>query len=193
MGPQRFTRPMHPASSTRRPMEPAAAPRRHRLGMLLAIPLALFPLAPPSCNLLMSAGMIKLQFGCLPEGTLIDTADGAVKIEDLKTGDAITGFRGKTVRIAQIHQYREDPATSRYLTVHFADGSAVSASPRHRIAGIPAKDLKAGDACASQVVTRVETLRGVSRSFDLLTEDAGYRIDGIPVNSMIEEMSRAGR
>jgi hypothetical protein len=33
------------------------------------------------------------------------------------------------------------------------------------------------------------SLNGVSRSFDLLTDDAGYRIGGIPVNSMIAEMA----
>lgn len=38
-------------------------------------------------------------------------------------------------------------------------------------------------------MTRIESLGGVSRSFDLLTEDAGYRIAGIPVNSMISEMA----
>ncbi len=134
--------------------------------------------------------MAKLHFGCLPQGTKIDTPDGPVRIENLKTGDTVIGFSGSRVRIAQIHQYQEDPATSRYLTVHFANGRAVSASLKHRIDGIPAKDLKVGDTCASQVVIRIESRTGVSRSFDLLTGDTGYRISGIPVNSMIEEMMR---
>lgn len=145
----------------------------------------------PSCNLIGTAlglGLAKLQFGCLPQGTRIDTAAGPVKIENLKSGDVITGFHGKPVLITQIHQYQEDPATSRYLTVRFANGSVVSASPRHRIDGTPAADLHVGDRCGSQIVTGIGTLGGVSRSFDLLTEDPGYRIAGIPVNSMIEEM-----
>jgi hypothetical protein len=169
---------------------PGARRRCHTYGVLLALPLLLGTLLP-SCNLIGTAlglGLAKLQFGCLPQGTLIDTASGPVKIEALKSGDVITGFYGHPVRITQIHQYQEDPATSRYVTVHFANGSVVSASPRHRIDGTPATDLRVGDHCGSQIVARIETLRGVFRSFDLLTEDPGYRIAGIPVNSMIKEM-----
>jgi hypothetical protein len=160
---------------------------------LMALPVVCCALLLPSCNLIGTAlglGLAKLQFGCLPQGTRIDTAAGPVKIENLKSGDVITGFHGNPVRITQIHQYQEDPATSRYLTVHFANGSVVSASPRHRIDGVPAAELDVGESCGSQTVARIETMRGISRSFDLLTEDPGYRIAGIPVNSMIEEMQR---
>ncbi|MES2657666.1 MAG: Hint domain-containing protein [Verrucomicrobiota bacterium] len=159
--------------------------------ILLVVPILLCAVLLPSCNLIGTAlglGLAKLQFGCLPEGTRIDTAHGTVKIEDLKSGDTITGFNGSEVRISQIHQYQVDPASSQYLTIHFSNGSTVSASPRHRIDGTPAGTLKIGDSCGSQVVTRIEALHGVSRSFDLLTGDPGYRIGGIPVNSMIEEM-----
>jgi Hint domain len=156
-------------------------------GILLAVSVLLIAFILPSCGL-MRLGMIKLRFGCLPEGTRIDTADGSVRIEDLKAGDFVTGFKGSPVQISQIHQYLEDAATSRYLTIHFDNGSVVSASARHRINGVPASSLKVGDACGSHVVTRIEPRYGVARSFDLLTEDAGYRIGGIPVNSMIEEM-----
>lgn len=159
--------------------------------IFLTIHLLLCTLLLPSCNLIGTAlglGMAKLSFGCLPEGSLIDTAQGPARIETLKAGDTVTGFSGSPVRIRQIHQYQEDPSTSRYLTVHFDNGTAVSASPKHRIDSIPAEALKIGDSCDSHTVTRIENLRGVSRSFDLLTEDTGYRISGIPVNSMIEEM-----
>lgn len=163
-----------------------------RVGLLVvALPLVFCSLLLPSCNLIgtaLSLGLAKLQFGCLPQGTRIDTLSGPVKIENLKSGDLVTGFHGHPVRITQIHQYREDPSTSRYLTVHFSNGSSVSASPRHRIDGTPAAELDVGEHCGSQIVTRIEPLHGVSRSFDLLTEDPGYRIAGIPVNSMIAEM-----
>lgn len=158
---------------------------------ILIPPLLLTAVLLPSCSLLGTAvglGVAKLQFGCLPEGTLIDTTNGPVKIETLKSGDTIVGFDGMPVQITQIHQYRENPATSRYLTVHFSNRTSISASPRHRISDIPASDLHPGAPCGARTVTRVESLHGVSRSFDLLTEDAGYRIAGIPVNSMIEEM-----
>ncbi|MEO5715029.1 MAG: Hint domain-containing protein [Luteolibacter sp.] len=159
----------------------------------LTVSLFACTLTLPSCRLLGTAlglGMAKLQFGCLPHGTKIDTPGGPVRIENLRTGDTIIGFGGSRVQVAQIHQYQEDPATSRYLTVHFSNNSSVCASLKHRIDGIPAKDLKVGDTCGSQVITRIENRKGVSRSFDLLTGDSGYRIGGIPVNSMIEEMMR---
>jgi hypothetical protein len=111
-----------------------------------------------------------------------------VKIETLKCGTAIIGFHGKPVQITQIHQYRENPSSSRYLTIRFSNHSTISASPKHRIDGIPASELHVGDACGAYTVTGIESLQGVSRSYDLLTEDTGYRIAGIPVNSMIEEM-----
>lgn len=183
---------MKPAVLSRSLRKIANAIGRNRVSLMIpVIPVVLGALAIPSCNLIgpaLSAGLVKLQFGCLPQGTPIDTAGGMVKIEDLKSGDVIIGFGGGPVRVNQIHEYREDPAISRYLTVYFDNGSVVSASPRHRIDGKPAAGLKVGDRCGSHIVTRIGTLQGVSRSFDLLTDDRGYRIAGIPVNSMIEEM-----
>lgn len=162
------------------------------LRMLTLAPLFVAMLMIPSCNLIGAAlglGVAKLQFGCLPEGTLVDTPEGSIRIETLESGDEIIGFGGKQVRINQIHQYREDPATSRYLTLHFDNGRSISTSPMHRIDGVPASRLEVGDVCGAFTVTRIENRRGVSRSFDLLTEDAGYQIAGIPVNSMIGEMA----
>ena len=168
---------------------PATGKHPSRVARLVCLmaPFVLLVLLLPSCSLL-NLGIIKLQFGCVPEGIRIDTPSGQVRIEDLKAGDTVTGFNGNSVRVTQIHQYQEDPASSRYLTVHFTDGAAVSVSPRHRIDGTPAAELRVGDSCGNQTVTAVGEIRGASRSFDLLTEDTGYRIDGIPVNSMIEEM-----
>jgi hypothetical protein len=163
-----------------------------RVGMvsqLLAV--GLIAILLPACGLVgpaLSVGLVKLQFGCLPEGTCIDTAEGPVPVEDIEAGDYVTGFGGQPVLVSQIHQYAEDPATSEHLTIRFANGSVVSASPRHRICGTPASMLKAGDSCDGVLVAAVERRAKVSRSFDLLTGDAGYRIGGIPVNSMIQEM-----
>jgi hypothetical protein len=170
--------------------------RYGRLAVFGLLPVSLVASQMTSCNLIGAAvgvGLVKLQFGCLPEGSRIDTPSGPIAIEDLKAGDHVTGFNGSPVRIAQIHQYAEDPELSRYLTIHFANGATVSASPRHRIDGIPASMLLPGDACGGTHVVRVAPLTRVARSFDLLTSDAGYRISGIPVNSMIEEMLAARR
>lgn len=133
---------------------------------------------------------MKLQFGCLVEGTPIDTPNGPVPVEQLATGDLVIGYGGSPVAIRQVHQYREDPAAERHLLVRFEDGAEIRLSGRHRVAGTPAGDLREGQAVAGRVVAHIGSLTGVARSFDLLTEDAGYRIHGIPVNSMIEEMAR---
>ena len=154
---------------------------------LLLLPILASALLLPSCALL-NLGLVKLRFGCVPEGVLVDTAAGPIRIEELKTGDSIIGYNGSQVRINQIHQYREDPATSRYVTVSFTNGTEVSVSARHRIAGIPAGELRVGDTCGSDSVAAIREMHGVSRSYDLLTEDPGYRIGGIQVNSMIAEM-----
>lgn len=134
--------------------------------------------------------MVKLRFGCLAEGTRIDTPTGPVAVGKLKTDDLVIGFGGEPVAVLQIHQYPEDAAASRHLTVNFADGAEIQLSRRHRINGTPAGQLEPGDRINGHLVTGVSSLSGVSRSFDLLTEDQGYRIHGIPVNSMIEEMAR---
>ena len=154
--------------------------------------LALSCLLLSSCGLLgtaASVGMIKLRFGCLVEGSLIDTPSGPIPIEDLSTGDLVIGYQGSPVTVQQIHQYQEDPTRAQHLTITFSNGAELQLSPRHRIHGIPAGQLVQGDRIEGHQVTGTRPLRGVSRTFDLLTTDQGYQIHGIPVNSMIEEMA----
>jgi hypothetical protein len=61
----------------------------------------------------------------------------------------------------------------------------------HRLAGIRAREIKIGQTIAGRKVTEVGSHYGETHSYDLLTEDAGYQIQGVPVNSMIEEMNTA--
>ncbi len=142
-------------------------------------------------------GIAKIVFACIPEGTEIDTPGGPLRIEDLRAGDWVVGYAGEPVRVLQIHGYLEDPLPSRFHRVVFSNGSVVDLCDRHRIAGTRAAELQVGDTVAGVSVRSNETYSGVSRSYDLLTEDEGYRIQGIPVNSMIDEMlsaaSRAGQ
>jgi len=133
---------------------------------------------------------LKLTFACIPEHTLVDTASGQRPIEKLEAGDSVIGFTGKPVRILQKHAYLESTETI-FLRITFADGAAVDLCGMHRVAGIRAREIHIGQTIAGRKVTGVESRRGETRSYDLLTEDAGYRIDGVPVNSMIEEMVAA--
>ncbi len=143
-------------------------------------------------NLAIPLGIAKLYYACLPEGTLIDTPDGAKAIETLKAGDIVIGFRGEPVKVLQKHGYMEDPAQT-FFRVRFADGSSVELCGKHRIDGIPAEELSVQDQVDGNLVVGIEAFDGVVRSYDLLTEDEGYQVDGVPVNSMIEEMAQARR
>ena len=132
----------------------------------------------------------KMYFACIPERTAIDTPSGPRPIEVLQPGDSVVGYGGDAVRILQKHSFLENPQTV-FLSISFDDGSKVELCRMHRLAGIPARQIYVGQSIAGRQVTKVETRQGETRSYDLLTEDRGYRIQGIPVNSMIEEMHLA--
>ena len=167
---------------------------------LLAVPIAL-ALAVSSCGLI-GAGVstavalapLKLLFACLPEGTEIDIPGGETQaIETLRSGDLVVGYDGDPVKILQIHGYLEDPEETEFFEVTFSNGATVDLCGMHRIEDIRAQDLQIGSELPSGLsVVAVRTYRGVERSYDILTEDKGYRIGGVAVNSMIEEMYRAG-
>ena len=161
--------------------------------------LAFLPLAAGlcGCNLigsLVGAGLpyagLKLYFACIPEHTPIDTPSGPRPIEKLEAGDLVIGFAGKPVRILQKHSYLENPKTV-FLHITFADGAAVDLCGMHRLAGIRAREIQIGQTIAGRKVTGLGSHCGETHSYDLLTEDAGYQIHGLPVNSMIEEMNTA--
>jgi len=133
---------------------------------------------------------VKLMFSCIPEHTKIDTPAGPRAIEQFEPGDQVIGFSGKPVRILQKHSYLEDPATV-FLHITFAGGASVDLCGMHRVAGIRARGIRVGQEIAGRQVVAIASRCGETHSFDLLTEDSGYQIHGLPVNSMIEEMQEA--
>lgn len=144
----------------------------------------------PLVNAALPLAGIKLTFSCIPEHTLVDTPSGPRPIEQLEAGDPVIGYTGKPVRILQKHSYLENPGTV-FLHITFAGGASVDVCGMHRVAGIRAREIRIGQSIAGRKITGIESRRGETRSFDLLTEDAGYQIHGVPVNSMIEEMHAA--
>ena len=129
-----------------------------------------------------SLGMMKLSFACIPKGTKIDCVEGSVAIENIKPGDTIIGYNGDPVKVMQKHEYLEDPTAKRFYKIKFNNGSIVDVCDMHRIQGERAMDI-------TKNVETKEVYDGVEFSYDLLTKDMGYRINGIPVNSMIAEMA----
>ena len=133
---------------------------------------------------------VKMMFACIPEHTNVDTTSGPRPIEQLEAGDTVIGFSGRPVRVLQKHSYLEDPTTV-FLRISFSGGASVDLCRMHRISGVRAGGIRIDQIIAGRQVTAIESRRGETRSFDLLTEDAGYQIQGVPVNSMIEEMHEA--
>jgi len=158
--------------------------------VLLAVGLGGCSMISPLVNTAMPFAGVKMYFVCIPEHTQVDTPSGPRPIEKLEAGDSVIGFTGRPVRILQKHSYLENPETI-FLHITFADGAAVDLCGMHRVAGIRARKLQVGQTIAGRKVTGLESRRGETRSYDLLTEDAGYQIHGVPVNSMIEEMHAA--
>ena len=138
-------------------------------------------------------GAAKIYMACIPEGTSIDTPKGLGfnTIEKIKVGDKVIGYSGKPVKVLQKHSYLEDKNKLRFYSIKFktkeGEKGEVNCCDMHRIRGVRAKDISHSD------ITSKEVYKGVKRSYDLLTEDEGYQIDGIPVNSMIEEMAHEAR
>ena len=133
-------------------------------------------------QLLASTVMAKVYVSCIPRGIHIDCIDGTIAIEDINPGDIVIGYNGDPVKVLQKHEYLENPDAERFYKVTFKDNKVVNVCDMHKINGVAAKDITEG-------VVNKEVYAGVEFSYDLLTEDAGYRINGIPVNSMIEEMA----
>lgn len=160
----------------------------------LSISLSSCALVNFGINSAIALAPLKLLFSCLPEGTTIDTPEGSRPVESLRPGDMIIGFEGRPVKVLQVHGYAEEVTGEEFLEVGFEDGSLVNLCKLHRIDGIRAGKLKVGDMLGrGHVVKSIRAYGGVERSYDLLTEDDGYRVAGVPVNSMISEMYETGR
>ena len=76
------------------------------------------------------------------------------------------------------------------------DDSKVNLCDMHKIDGKRSKDYVVGNKINNKTIKDIKWYGGVERSYDLLTshdlsiEDTGYRISGVPVNSMIEELAQ---
>ena len=156
---------------------------------------AAFAMLTPGCmntvpliNTALKVGVAKIAFACVPEGVGIDTPEGTVPIESIQPGDFVIGYSGAPVRVLQKHAYAEDATRERFYRVRFEGGSQVEVCDMHRIGGQRARTLSPGKSVGGTTVESVEIYGGVERSYDLLTEDEGYQMDGLPVNSMIAEM-----
>ena len=126
---------------------------------------------------------------CIPKGTTIDMANGnRTPIEKIEAGDLVIGMDGEEVEVQQVHQYKQIPH-AKFVTITFDNGSKVNCSHDHMINNKRARNYILHDKIGSREVTSVVFYMGVERSYDIITTTGGYRIEGIPVNTMIPEMA----
>jgi hypothetical protein len=131
----------------------------------------------------------KTMFMCIPDGEKITTPDGDVAVKDLMPGDIVTGYDGKPTTVLQKHIYKEDPEAIRFVRFTLEDGKSFSVCDMHKVEGLRAGDYSVGDYVGGLEITSIEVFGGIITSYDILTGNSGYRMAGIPVNSMIEEMA----
>jgi hypothetical protein len=132
----------------------------------------------------------KIFLACIPEGELIDTPEGQVAIEDIRSGDSVIGFSGEPVKVLIKHEYAENPEAERFHRFYLDNGKDFSVCDMHRIEGERSMDYNVGNSFkGGEVIEAIAVYGGVTRSYDLLTEDIGYRMSGVAVNSMIEELA----
>lgn len=125
----------------------------------------------------------------MPGNQCIDTPNGPKPIKDLKGGDSVIGYNGQEAFIVQACSWNQDP-TRTFLTITREDGSSFTVCDTHKILGIPAMEWAEGADMAGSRIKSITASNGLLTSYDILTNQGGYQIAGVPVNSMIPEIIR---
>lgn len=124
---------------------------------------------------------------CMPGDQCIDTPNGPVEIQKIKGGDIVIGYNGKPAYVAQVSSWNQDPFRA-FFTFTFEDGSKFTVCDDHKILNIPAMEWAEGAEMGGRKIVKIETSTGHTTSYDLMTNQGGYQINGVPVNSMIPEI-----
>jgi hypothetical protein len=140
---------------------------------------------PPPCPL------------CLARGILIDTPDGPVPVEHLRSGMTVWTADADGRRIpARVLQVGSTPVLPSHQVVHLvlADGRTVDASPGHPLPdGRTLAELRPGDAVDGSTVTSADLIAyDGGATFDLLPSGptGAYWANGIPLGSTLATGSR---
>ena len=141
-------------------------------------------------DVLKTGGQVKVLLKCIPGYQEIDTPNGPVPIQDLRGGDYVIGYDNTVKRIEQLCSYVENPETE-FLEFALADGGKITVCGPHKILDIPAREWLVGAEMNGVAIVSIGKVTGITTSYDLLTDVGGYRIAGVPVNSMIPEMIAA--
>ncbi len=129
----------------------------------------------------------KVYLSCMPGDQVIDTPVGPVAVEQIRGGDEVMGYDGSVAKVLQVSSYVQD-ADRDFFTFHLSNGGKITVCDRHKILNIPAAEWVVGANMGDLIIERIDKSNGVTTSYDLVTDIGGYRIAGVPVNSMIPEM-----
>jgi hypothetical protein len=129
---------------------------------------------------------------CLVRGTLIETPNGPVPVEQLRIGDPIwtVGVDGRRIAGTVVALgSTQAPATHRVVRLTLDDGRTVTASGGHPLAdGRRLDALQIGDPVDGALIASLEWLAyGDGRTFDLVASGptGSYFAGGIPLGSTI--------
>jgi hypothetical protein len=129
---------------------------------------------------------------CLAKGTLIDTPDGPVAVEDVKVGMRVWTFTGEGVRtVVTVVQTARSPVppSHKVVIVRLSDGREVVASPGHPTAdGRTLGMLGPADELDGAMVVGADYVRyDEGYTFDILPAGGTgyYRANGIPLSSTL--------
>lgn len=130
---------------------------------------------------------------CLAAGTLIDTPQGSIAVEDLHVGDLVWTFNQPGERVsAKILRTSRVPVPANHQVVHviLSDGRELWASPGHSTAdGQPLGDLEVGELLDGAPVITVELLSyGGNATYDILPsgDTSTYWANGILIGSTLK-------
>jgi hypothetical protein len=131
---------------------------------------------------------------CLAEGTLIDTPQGSIAVEDLRVGDFVwtVNESGERVAVTILRTSRVPvPASHQVVHVILNDGRELWASPGHPTAdGRTLGDLKVNDLLDGARVISIERLAyDGTATYDLLSagETGFYWANGILMGSTLKD------
>lgn len=129
---------------------------------------------------------------CLARGTLIETPEGPLPVEDIEVGDPVwtldAGGR-RVVGAVLVVGSTEAPVNHHVVHLTLADGRTVTASPGHPLAdGLRLGDLRVGDPVDGSFVASARLIPYTGdRTFDLIVSGSTgtYFVDGIPLGSTL--------
>ena len=130
---------------------------------------------------------------CLAVGTLIDTPNGPIPVEELGKGMAIYTVDASGNRIAAvISETASVPAPEGFQIIHvvLSDGRTVSASPGHPTPdGREISDLNVGDVLDGEIVISVTPVPYSGFTYDILPEGGAglYWANGILLKSTLAQ------